>query len=140
MKQSLFMLILLVTGTLNAQNKLTITVDGIEKKQGQILAGVYDSAKFLSRPTYFGIAKADRDEVTIVIDSIANGEYAVSIFHDENDNFKMDAGQFGIPIEKTGFSNNAKGKMGPPKFRDCAVKIKEDIVIYITLQGYQLPN
>jgi uncharacterized protein (DUF2141 family) len=138
MKKSLFMLMLLAASTLNAQNKLTIVADGIEKFKGQILVAVYDSAGFLSKPVYYGIAKADKDEVTIVIDSIAKGEYAVSLFHDENDNYKLDTGQFGIPVEKTGFSNNAKGKMGPPKFRDCAFKIEEDSVIYITLQGYKL--
>ncbi|MDR2086592.1 MAG: DUF2141 domain-containing protein, partial [Dysgonamonadaceae bacterium] len=63
----------------------------------------------------------------------AHGDYAVSIFHDENDNYKLDTGMFGIPVEKTGFSNNAKGVMGPPKFKDCVVKIEEDLVIYISL-------
>jgi uncharacterized protein (DUF2141 family) len=129
---------LLAASALNAQNKLTIVVDGIEKLQGQILVGVYDSAGFLRKTTYSGLAKVDKNEATIVVDSIATGKYAVSIFHDENDNYKLDAGQFGIPIEKTGFSNNAKSKMGPPKFNDCAVNIEEDTVIYITLQGYKL--
>jgi uncharacterized protein (DUF2141 family) len=132
------MLMLLAASALDAQNRLTIVVDGVEKLKGQILVGVYDSTEFLRRPTYSEIVKADSDEVTIVIDSVAYGNYAVSIFHDENDNYKLDVGQFGIPIEKTGFSNNAKGKMGPPKFKDCAVKIKEDSVIYITLQKYKL--
>ena len=135
MKKSLFMLALLAASALNAQNKLTIVIDGVEKLKGQILVGVYDSAGFMRKPVYYGIAKANKDEVTVVIDSIAAGKYAVSLFHDENDNFKLDTGQIGIPIEKTGFSNNAKGKMGPPKFNDCAVKIEEDSVIYITLQG-----
>jgi uncharacterized protein (DUF2141 family) len=99
---------------------------------------VYDSTGFLRKPVYYGIAKADKGEVTIVIDSIATGKYAVSLFHDDNDNYKLDTGQFGIPVEKTGFSNNAKSKTGPPKFNDCAVKIEEDSTIYITLQGYKL--
>jgi uncharacterized protein (DUF2141 family) len=140
MKRGLFMLMLLLAAnSLNAQNKLTIVVDGVEELKGKILVAVYDSAGFLRKPVYYGIAKADKEEVTIVIDSIATaGEYAVSIFHDENDNFKLDTGQFGIPVEKTGFSNNAKGKNGPPKFEDCAIKVKESSVIYITLQRYKL--
>ncbi|MDR1593923.1 MAG: DUF2141 domain-containing protein [Prevotellaceae bacterium] len=140
MKKSLFMLMLLVASGLNAQNKLTIVIDGIEKLQGQILVGVYDSAGFLRKAAYGVIVKADKNEVTVVIDSIATGKYAVSIFHDENDNYKLDTGQFGIPIEKTGLSNNAKSKTGPPKFNDCAFKLEEDAVIYITLQEFKLPN
>ncbi|MDR1896327.1 MAG: DUF2141 domain-containing protein, partial [Prevotellaceae bacterium] len=76
----------------------------------------------------------------IVLDSIASGEYAVSLFHDENDNYKLDVGAFGIPVEKTGFSNNAKGKMGPPKFMDCKFAVTDDTVIYITLTSYQMPK
>jgi uncharacterized protein (DUF2141 family) len=132
------MLMLLVASGLNAQNKLTIVIDGIEKLQGQVLVGVYDSAGFLRNFTYSGIVKADKNEVKVVIDSIAAGKYAVSVFHDENDNYKLDTGRFGIPIEKTGFSNNAKSKIGPPKFKDCAFKIEEDCVIYITLQEIKL--
>jgi uncharacterized protein (DUF2141 family) len=134
------MLMLLVASGLNAQNKLTVVIDGIEKLQGQILVGVYDSAGFLRKFTYGGIVKADKNEVKIVIDSVAAGKYAVSIYHDENDNYKLDTGQFGIPVEKTGFSNNAKSKTGPPKFEDCAFKVKEDSVIYITLQEFKLPD
>jgi uncharacterized protein (DUF2141 family) len=138
MKKSLFMLALLAASALNAQNKLTVAIDGIEKLKGQILVGVYDSAGFLRKPVYVGMVKADKDEVRVVIDSVATGKYAVSIFHDDNDNYKLDTGQFGIPVEKTGFSNNAKGKAGPPKFEDCAFKIEEDSVIYITLQESKL--
>jgi uncharacterized protein (DUF2141 family) len=129
---------LLAASALNAQNKLTVVVDGIEKTEGQILVAVYDSTGFLRKPVYYGIAKANKDEVTIVIDSIAPGEYAVSLFHDENGNYKLDTGQYGIPIESTGFSNNAKSKTGPPKFSDCAVKIEDDSAIYITLLKYKL--
>jgi uncharacterized protein (DUF2141 family) len=131
---------LLAAGTLNAQHKLTIVVDGIENAKGKILTAVYDSANFLKKPAYASMAKADRDEVTIVLDSIASGEYAVSLFHDENDNYKLDVGAFGIPVEKTGFSNNAKGKMGPPKFTDCKFAVTEDTVIYITLTAYEMPK
>ncbi|MDR2026960.1 MAG: DUF2141 domain-containing protein [Prevotellaceae bacterium] len=138
MKKGLFMLMLLAASALNAQNKLTVTVDGIENLKGQILVAVYDSAGFLRKPVYAALVKADREEVKIVIDSIATGKYAVSLFHDENDNFKLDTGKFGIPVEKTGFSNNARGKTGPPKFEDCAFKIEEDSTVYITLQGYKL--
>jgi uncharacterized protein (DUF2141 family) len=129
---------LLVASTLNAQNKLTIVADGIEKLKGQLLVGVYDSAGFLRKPIYTVAAKADKAEVKIVIDSVATGEYAISIFHDENGNYRLDAGLFGIPVEKTGFSNNAKGKMGPPEFSACTIRIEEETTVYITLQGYKL--
>jgi uncharacterized protein (DUF2141 family) len=50
---------------------------------------------------------------------IPAGTYAVACFHDENGNGKCDTGFLGIPIEGTVTSNNAKGFMGPPSFKDA---------------------
>jgi len=44
---------------------------------------------------------------------VAPGRYAVSVFHDENSNGKMDTNFIGIPREGVGASNNAKGHLGP---------------------------
>ncbi len=52
------------------------------------------------------------------------GVYAVSGYHDENNNGKLDTGIFGIPKEGTVTSNNAVGKMGPPKFEDAKFELK----------------
>lgn len=52
-------------------------------------------------------------------DPIPAGTYAVACFHDENKNGKLDTGLFGIPTEGTVASNNAKGFMGPPSFKDA---------------------
>ncbi|HEY6461459.1 MAG TPA: DUF2141 domain-containing protein, partial [Polyangiaceae bacterium] len=49
----------------------------------------------------------------------AAGIYAVACFHDENGNGKLDTGLFGIPSEGTVVSNEAKGFMGAPKFKDA---------------------
>jgi uncharacterized protein (DUF2141 family) len=136
MKQTFFLLMLLAASTLNAQSKLTIVVDGMEQTTGTLYVAVYDTANYMKKPLYGTLAKVNKEEVSAVLDSIAPGEYAVSIFHDENDNGKLDTGTFGIPVEKTGSSNNAKGKYGPPKFNDCKFTIEEDTVIYITLTSY----
>jgi uncharacterized protein (DUF2141 family) len=50
---------------------------------------------------------------------IAAGDYAVSVFHDENSNGKLDRNFIGMPKEGVGASNDAKGHFGPPKFNDA---------------------
>ena len=78
---------LLAASTLNAQqHKLTIVVDGMEQTAGTLYVAVYDAENFMKKSLYGTLAKVDREEITIVLDSIAPGEYAASIFHDENDN------------------------------------------------------
>jgi uncharacterized protein (DUF2141 family) len=51
---------------------------------------------------------------------IAPGRYAVSVYHDENSNGKLDTNFLGIPREGVGASNNARGHMGSPKFDAAA--------------------
>lgn len=63
------------------------------------------------------------------------GEYAVKVFHDENNNGKLDTRMFGIPAERYGFSNNAGGKFGPPEYEDAKFIVESATQkISITLQ------
>ena len=70
---------------------------------------------------------------TIIFENIPKGTYAVSIFHDENNNGKLDTNFFGIPNEDYGCSNNAKGFMGPPKWQDAKFKLNTNKTLLITL-------
>jgi uncharacterized protein (DUF2141 family) len=140
MKQTFFLLMLLAASTLNAQHKLTIVVDGMEQTTGTLHVAMYDAENYMKKPVYGTLANVDKEEINIVLKNVAPGEYAVSIFHDENDNGKLDTGLYGIPVEKTGSSNNAKGAYGPPKFDDCKFTIDDDTVIYITLTSYEMPQ
>jgi uncharacterized protein (DUF2141 family) len=55
-----------------------------------------------------------------VFSHINTGTYSMAAFHDENNNDKLDTGIFGIPVEGFCTSNNAKGTLGPPKYKDAA--------------------
>ncbi|MGB1242482.1 MAG: DUF2141 domain-containing protein, partial [Chitinophagales bacterium] len=48
---------------------------------------------------------------------------AVSVYHDENENWELDRNWIRIPKEMFGFSNNAKAKFSPPSFEECSVDI-----------------
>ena len=48
-------------------------------------------------------------------DDLPSGDYAVALFHDENDNGRLDR-MIGIPTEGVGFSNNPRLVFGPPRF------------------------
>jgi uncharacterized protein (DUF2141 family) len=47
------------------------------------------------------------------------GDYAVTIFHDENGNGKFDMNWMGMPLEGYGFSNNIKPRFKAPDFDEC---------------------
>jgi len=135
MRTVLFLSFMLAASIAGAQNKLTVVVDGIEKSEGKIFVAVYDSINFQKQPLYYKVVKveAGQEAVTVEIENITSGKYAVSLYHDENGNNKLDTGSYGIPIEKYGFSNNAKPENGAPSFQDCMIYIDEGTEINITL-------
>lgn len=62
--------------------------------------------------------KIENKTCTIVFNDVPQGEYAIAMMHDENDNKKMDF-KLGIPQEGYGASNDAKAMFGPPKYKDA---------------------
>jgi uncharacterized protein (DUF2141 family) len=64
---------------------------------------------------------------SVEFDNLPQGEYAISVFHDENDNKVLDRNFLGIPKEGVGASNNAKGHFGPPKYRDAKFYLKNEV-------------
>ena len=53
---------------------------------------------------------------------IPAGTYALSVWHDANANGRLDTSLLGIPKEPVGTSNNAEGRMEPPRFEAAAFK------------------
>lgn len=47
--------------------------------------------------------------------------FAVAAYHDSNGDGTLNRNTLGIPIERYGFSNNARGVVGPPTFQEAAV-------------------
>jgi outer membrane protein len=58
------------------------------------------------------------------IDDVPHGEYALMVYHDENENGRIDKNFIGIPNEILGFSNRYKPK-GPPSFKRAAFVLME---------------
>ncbi len=62
----------------------------------------------------------------IRLEDIPHGTYSLAIVHDENENMKLDTNFFGVPKEGYGFSNNVRGRFGPPKFSDALFTFDSD--------------
>jgi len=96
---------------------LVIHVDNVKAATGQVMVALYDNAgAFLKQPVRVAKAPADTTGTTLVLRDVAPGSYGFSVFHDANDNGRMDTNLMGIPTEPIAFSNNAQGRMGPPAF------------------------
>ncbi|CAN5559268.1 DUF2141 domain-containing protein [soil metagenome] len=62
----------------------------------------------------------------LVFMGLPPGRYVLKSFADENGNGKLDTNIVGLPTERYGFSNDAKGRMGPPGFDAAAVVLDGD--------------
>ena len=106
-----------------AQGTITVTLTGFESNQGMAMLALYDSPKaFPTKPEQARQRlrlRIENKRVVATFPGVPHGTYAVSAFHDENGNGELDSNFLGIPKEPLGCSNNAKGRMGPPKWDDA---------------------
>jgi len=132
-------LLVIFFGSLSAvsqtKHNLTINFKGFKSSEGKIYVGLHDKEEnFLKVRCKEAVAEIIDNSVKVVFNDVNSGEYAVSAFHDENDNHKLDTNFIGIPKEPIGISNDAKGFMGPPKFKDAKFTVDSDKTIQIEIQ------
>ncbi len=111
------------------ENSVTVIISNLESNEGKVYVGLYNTEdSFLGKGYKSTHTKIENNTCKVVFENIPNGVYAISMYHDENDNNKMDTGLFGIPKEDYGCSNNAKGFMGPPKWEDAKFEINNESI------------
>ncbi|MDR1003852.1 MAG: DUF2141 domain-containing protein [Prevotellaceae bacterium] len=137
MKRFLFFLSLWLflsfTATSTAKT-LTIVVNGFKENKGKLMIGIYNSDATFMKKTFKGYAAEVIDTSLEFSVELPEGEYAISVYHDANDNNKLDTGVFGIPSEAYGFSNNAKGYVGAPSYEKAKFTLTTDnLVVRINL-------
>lgn len=105
-------------------NVIHVEVVGMRNDKGQISCSLYSSAdgfpKKGEKAVAHSVAPISERVAVCEFPGIPLGPYAVSVFHDENSNGKLDTNLLGIPREGVGASNDARGHMGPPKFDAAA--------------------
>ncbi|MBN8750677.1 Uncharacterised protein [Xylophilus ampelinus] len=116
---------------------LTVEVSGAKSTQGTVSAALYTSADtWLKEPQKLQGARAPAAQpvTVLVFKNLPPGRYALSAFHDENGNEKVDTNVVGMPTERTGFSRDARGRMGPAAFDDAVIDVQGDTTTAITLR------
>jgi uncharacterized protein (DUF2141 family) len=105
-------------------NLIHVEILGMHNDKGRVLCSLFSSAVDFPKKTDKAVAPAvsgiSQGKAICDFAGIGSGTYAVSVFHDENSNGKLDTNFMGIPREGVGASNNAKGHFGPPKFDAAA--------------------
>jgi len=111
----------------NTGSSLTVNLTGIEEKQGTVMGVLFDSEAAYDgkgAPVRPIMIAADKAELTVKLDGLSPGTYALKIFHDVDGDMTMSTNPYGMPIEPFAFSNNAVGNMGPAKWVDAKFEVK----------------
>ena len=106
---------------------LTVEVARFENTKGVLRVCVTNQKEdFLKSCTFSKIVAVEDKTVSLKIENIEKGNYAVSVYHDENNNGILETGGvFGIPVEPYGFSNNPTMTFGP-SFKKSVFKMSSD--------------
>jgi uncharacterized protein (DUF2141 family) len=105
---------------------LTIRVEKVSPRGGDLRAALYDSKSYPdddSEPVKDAVVPAVMPETVVTMTGLAPGTYAVKLFQDFNRNGKFDMSWFGIPLEKYGFSNDARPYFTEPDFERTKFKL-----------------
>ena len=115
---------------MHSATTVELRVRGLRSSNGKLMAALHDRADGFPKEggIDFGTATISGGKATIVF-SVAPGQYAISCFHDENGNGKLDTNWLGIPKEGVCASNDAKARMGPPKFGDAKFQVGDTTVV-----------
>ncbi|WP_185154012.1 DUF2141 domain-containing protein [Fulvivirga sp. M361] len=121
MKKIIFLSVIMltiVTFNTRAQGTIEVTVNDIGSSKGNIILMLFnDQEGFPSQEDkvyQLGKVKATKGTIVYRFMDLPYGIYAVSIYHDENDNGEMDKNFMGFPRERIGASKHSR--LGKPSF------------------------
>ena len=120
-----------------SKSNLIVEVKSIPNSRGNIFIGLFrpkDEFPVFGKQYIGKIIPVSGRKLSYSFNELAEGKYAVAVFHDENKNGKLDKNYLGIPVEAYGFSNNARRTFSAPSFEEAEINVKSDVIISISLK------
>ena len=105
---------------------ISATVTGLRSAKGRVLACLTAQASTFPQcerdPHALKATVRAGSSVDLDFGVVPPGRYAISLFHDENDNGRLDT-RLMMPREGYGFSRDAPVRLGPPPFARAAFAV-----------------
>jgi uncharacterized protein (DUF2141 family) len=122
-----------ISGKTQVPVLLTVNVVGFKSTTGTVKLQMVDEN---NKEIFSKIDPLTTTAYSLPVHVFKKGKYAINVIHDKNNNNKLDTNFFGIPKEGWGCSNDARGVMGAPKFKDKLFSVNENKTITIHLVHY----
>jgi uncharacterized protein (DUF2141 family) len=108
-------------------SEFRLYIEGINELKGEIRIAMFDSKeKYTKDPIHAIVLPVDSTTIIWTQEMLPFGEYAIAVYHDKNENGKIDTNLLGIPKEDYGFSNNARGRFGPASWQDSKFIVEDN--------------
>ena len=118
--------------------RVDVTMTGFKSEEGQARIALYldergwpDGEEFVFATSVVPIREG---QAVAEFKGVPAGPFAVSVFHDKDENGKLDADFLGIPSEDYGFSADARDMFGPPSFQEARLELAAGESKQITVQ------
>jgi uncharacterized protein (DUF2141 family) len=139
MKKFLYLFLLaaqitIVSGFTPPAKDIVIRVDKIRNAKGFILVALHANGKdFPASEKAFRMERGQISEgsAEIVLHDVPAGRYAIALFHDENNDQKLNTNFLGIPKEGYGFSNNAYHTFRAPDYSEASFQHEDNTILNI---------
>ena len=115
-----------VVGEIPMSEALTVTATGAANETGSMFLAIYADKASFNDPT-----KAISRSQQPIVKGMSTFTFrakdlpkkiAISVYHDENADASLNRNAIGIPLERYGFSNEARGTLGPPTFEEAVIE------------------
>jgi uncharacterized protein (DUF2141 family) len=132
----IFSLLILSSVSVWGQCTITVKVENVKQRSGEIRVAICISPKeFMTKLYREEIIKVPaKGDIVVQFKNVPKGTYAIRSYQDINLSKELDTNFLGIPEEPIGFSNNPEMPMGPPSFDDASFVVNKDIMIKFALQ------
>ena len=109
-----------------SQLTLKIKITDLRNNTGKVMLQLFDGKEKIMVQE---MSEINEKGCLFTITNLKAGKYAVRYYHDENLNQVMETNMIGKPTEGYGFSNNVKGRFGPPPFEKWLFDLNADKTI-----------
>lgn len=133
---------LIVSPALAEPSSVTVNVSGLHSQKGDVVVCLWNQQDkdfpICSNTASFQhlLVAANAATVAVTFQNVPSGEYAISAFHDENQDGKINRDFIGRPREGIAFSNMNQGGRSRPSFDQAKFAVSGAKTISLSLMYF----